>query len=87
MQAGRYAPAQQAVCKDGQTAPAGPRARESPGGLDSVATAAALKQRAQGARYEPAESTAAGRQPGPGQAQPSERTRRDTTMRDTTRPQ
>jgi hypothetical protein len=51
MRAGQFAAADTVVCKDGQAAAASASACASQGGVDSVSTLAALRHRAQGARY------------------------------------
>jgi len=51
MRAGHFAAADSMVCKDGQAAPAGPRACDSHGGVDSVTSLAAVRKRAQAHRY------------------------------------
>jgi hypothetical protein len=51
MRAGQFAATDTLVCKDGQAAAASATACDSHGGVDSVSTLAAVKHRAEGARY------------------------------------
>lgn len=56
MKAGHYSSIDKVVCIDGQNAPAAKNSCESNGGVDSVATIAALKSRARAERYTESDS-------------------------------